>query len=64
MGNVVTLEDGMEAPLFSAEDSAGNVWNLSDLLAEGKRVSCTSIPKIPLLDAPSKLVIFETIWEC
>ena len=28
MGNVVTLEDGMDAPQFSAEDSAGNVWNV------------------------------------
>ncbi|MED6297513.1 MAG: thioredoxin-dependent thiol peroxidase [Candidatus Thermoplasmatota archaeon] len=45
MGNVVTLEDGMEAPLFSAEDSAGNVWNLSDLLAEGKRVVLYFYPK-------------------
>ena len=38
MGNAITLEDGMKAPLFSAEDSEGNVWNLSDVLAEGKRV--------------------------
>ena len=45
MGNVVTLEDGMEAPHFSAEDSAGNVWNLSDLLAEGKRVVLYFYPK-------------------
>ena len=45
MGNVVTLEDGMEAPLFSAEDSAGNVWKLSDLLAEGKRVVLYFYPK-------------------
>ena len=45
MGNVVTLEDGMEAPLFSAEDCAGNVWNLSDLLAEGKRVVLYFYPK-------------------
>ena len=45
MGNVVTLEDGMDAPLFSAEDSAGNVWNLSDLLAEGKRVVLYFYPK-------------------
>ena len=45
MGNVVTLEDGMEAPLFSAEDSAGNVWNLSDLLAEEKRVVLYFYPK-------------------
>ena len=45
MGNVVTLEDGMEAPLFSAEDSAGNVWNLSDLLADGKRVVLYFYPK-------------------
>ncbi len=45
MGNVVTLEDGMEAPLFSAEDSAGNVWNLSELLAEGKRVVLYFYPK-------------------
>jgi|TARA_B100001540_G_C15688480_1_gene588155 peroxiredoxin Q/BCP len=45
MGNVVTLEDGMEAPLFSAEDGAGNVWKLSDLLAEGKRVVLYFYPK-------------------
>ena len=45
MGNVVTLEDGMEAPLFSAEDSAGNVWKLSDLLAQGKRVVLYFYPK-------------------
>ena len=45
MGDVVTLEDGMDAPLFSAEDSAGNVWNLSDLLAEGKRVVLYFYPK-------------------
>ena len=45
MGNVVTLEDGMDAPLFSAEDSAGNVWNLSDLLAVGKRVVLYFYPK-------------------
>ena len=45
MGNVVTLEDGMEAPLFSAEDCAGNVWKLSDLLAEGKRVVLYFYPK-------------------
>ena len=45
MGNVVTLEDGMKAPLFSAEDSEGNVWNLSDILAEGKRVVLYFYPK-------------------
>ena len=45
MGNVVTLEDGMKAPLFSAEDSEGNVWNLSDMLAEGKRVILYFYPK-------------------
>ena len=45
MGNVVTLEDGMKAPLFSAEDSEGNVWNLSDMLAEGKRVVLYFYPK-------------------
>ena len=45
MGNVVTLEDGMEAPLFSAEDGAGNIWKLSDLLAEGKRVVLYFYPK-------------------
>jgi len=45
MGNVVTLEDGMKAPLFSAEDSEGNVWNLSDILAEGKRVILYFYPK-------------------
>ena len=45
MGNVVTLEDGMDAPLFSADDSAGNVWNLSELLAEGKRVVLYFYPK-------------------
>jgi peroxiredoxin Q/BCP len=45
MGNVVTLEDGMEAPLFSAEDGAGNVWKLSDVLAEGKRVVLYFYPK-------------------
>ena len=45
MGNVVTLEDGLEAPLFSAEDSAGNVWKLSDLLAQGKRVVLYFYPK-------------------
>ena len=45
MGNVVTLEDGMDAPLFSAEDSAGNVWKLSDMLAEGKRVVLYFYPK-------------------
>ena len=45
MGNVVTLEDGMDAPQFSAEDSAGNVWNLNDILAEGKRVVLYFYPK-------------------
>ncbi len=45
MGNVVTLEDGMDAPLFSAEDSEGNVWNLSDILAEGNRVVLYFYPK-------------------
>ena len=45
MGNVVTLEDGMKAPLFSAEDSEGKVWNLSDILAEGKRVVLYFYPK-------------------
>ena len=45
MGNAITLEDGMEAPLFSAEDSEGNVWNLSDVLAEGKRVVLYFYPK-------------------
>ena len=45
MANVVTLEDGMEAPLFSAEDSAGNVWNLGDVLAEGKQVVLYFYPK-------------------
>ena len=45
MGNVVTLEDGMVAPLFSAEDSAGNVWKLSDILAGGKRVVLYFYPK-------------------
>jgi peroxiredoxin Q/BCP len=45
MGNEVTLEDGMEAPLFSAEDSGGNVWNLSDILADGKRVVLYFYPK-------------------
>lgn len=45
MGNVVTLEDGMEAPMFSAEDSEGNVWKLRDILAEGKRVVLYFYPK-------------------
>ncbi len=45
MGNEVTLEEGMRAPLFSAEDSAGNVWNLSDILADGKRVVLYFYPK-------------------
>ena len=45
MGNVVTLEDGMLAPLFSAEDSAGNIWNLSEVLAEQKRVVLYFYPK-------------------
>ena len=45
MGNVVTLEDGMLAPLFSAEDSAGNIWNLSEILAEQKRVVLYFYPK-------------------
>ena len=45
MGKEVTLEDGMQAPLFSAEDSAGNVWNLSDLLSAGKRVVLYFYPK-------------------
>ena len=45
MGNEITLEDGMNAPAFSAEDSAGNVWNLSDILAEGKRVVLYFYPK-------------------
>ena len=45
MGNGVTLEEGMQAPLFSAEDSAGNVWNLSDLLSAGKRVVLYFYPK-------------------
>ncbi len=45
MGNEVTLEDGMNAPTFSAEDSTGNVWNLSDILAEGKRVVLYFYPK-------------------
>ena len=45
MGNVVTLEDGMLAPLFSAEDSAGNIWNLSEILAERKRVVLYFYPK-------------------
>ncbi len=45
MGNAVTLEDGMEAPPFSAEDSNGNNWNLSDVLAEGKRVVLYFYPK-------------------
>jgi peroxiredoxin Q/BCP len=45
MGNVVTLEDGMLAPLFSAEDSAGNIWNLSEVLAEQKRVILYFYPK-------------------
>jgi|TARA_B000000441_G_C21732403_1_gene347324 peroxiredoxin Q/BCP len=45
MANVVTLEDGMDAPLFSAEDSAGNVWNLGDVLAEGKQVVLYFYPK-------------------
>ncbi len=45
MGNEITLEDGMNAPTFSAEDSAGNVWNLSDILAEGKRVVLYFYPK-------------------
>ncbi len=35
----------MNAPTFSAEDSAGNVWNLSDILAEGKRVVLYFYPK-------------------
>ena len=35
----------MNAPAFSAEDSAGNVWNLSDILAEGKRVVLYFYPK-------------------
>jgi len=45
MGNVVTLEDGMLAPLFSAEDSAVNIWNLSEILAEQKRVVLYFYPK-------------------
>jgi len=45
MGNQVTLENGMDAPLFSAEDSAGNVWDLSELLAAGKRVVLYFYPK-------------------
>ena len=45
MGNEITLEDGMNAPAFSAEDSAGNVWNLSDILADGKRVVLYFYPK-------------------
>ena len=45
MGNVVTLKCGMEAPHFTAEDSAGNVWELNDILAEGKRVVLYFYPK-------------------
>ncbi len=45
MGDGVTLEEGAQAPLFSAEDAGGNVWNLSDLLAEGKRVVLYFYPK-------------------
>ena len=45
MGEEITLEEGMQAPLFSAEDAGGNVWDLSDLLAEGKRVVLYFYPK-------------------
>ena len=45
MGEAITLVEGNKAPLFSAEDGNGNVWNLNDLLAEGKRVVLYFYPK-------------------
>jgi peroxiredoxin Q/BCP len=45
MGEAVTLEEGDEAPSFSADDGNGNVWNLNDLLTEGKRVVLYFYPK-------------------
>tara|TARA_B110000438_G_C15754906_1_gene624632 strand:+ start:478 stop:1005 length:528 start_codon:yes stop_codon:yes gene_type:complete len=45
MGEAITLAEGNNAPLFSAEDENGNVWNLNDLLAEGKRVILYFYPK-------------------
>ncbi len=45
MGDEITLTEGMQAPQFSAEDSAGKSWDLSQLLSEGKRVVLYFYPK-------------------
>ena len=45
MGNEITLAEGMQAPLFSAEDAEGNIWGLNDLLSQGKRVVLYFYPK-------------------
>ena len=45
MGEAITLEVGGNAPQFSTQDAEGNIWDLSALLAEGKRVVLYFYPK-------------------
>ena len=45
MGEAITLEVGGNAPQFSTQDAEGNIWDLSTLLAEGKRVVLYFYPK-------------------
>jgi len=45
MGNPVTLEVGQKAPEFTAENAAGDVFNLRELNGAGKRVVLYFYPK-------------------
>ena len=45
MGNTVTLEEGDNAPVFSAEETNGETISLEAILGEGKRVVLYFYPK-------------------
>ena len=45
MGNMVTLEEGDKAPLFTAEETNGETISLETILGEGKRVVLYFYPK-------------------
>ena len=45
MGNPITLEEGDQAPLFTAEETNGETIALEAILAEGKRVVLYFYPR-------------------